>query len=366
VNRSLSLLCAFASLRLCVLSLLLPSPALCRADSSAAANKPTVIVVVGAPGEEEYGKNFQQWGNLWVQAGQKGGANLVTIGLDPTDSAPQRTNSPAQPADRVGQTILSADVGPQATDSPAGPTDLDRLAQALAAQPVESPDELWIVLLGHGTYDAGEAKFNLRGPDLSATNLAVMLKPFKRPLAVINCASASAPFINALSAPGRVIITATRSGSEQNYARFGQYFSETIADPAADLDKDGQTSLLEAFLIASRRVAEFYKTAGRLVTEHALLDDNGDALGTPADWFHGARAVKRAKNGAGLDGLRANQFCLVRSDAERNLPAAIRARRDELELTLVKLRDSKASYSEDDYYQRLEPILVEMAKLSDK
>src|SRR5213075_927990 len=98
----------------------------------------------------------------------------------------------------------------------------------------------------------------------------------------------------------RVIVAAARSGYEQNYARFGQYMAEAIADPTADLDKDGQTSLLEAFLTASRRVAEYYATEGRMVTEHALLDDNGDGFGTPADWFRGIRAVKAAKDGAPL------------------------------------------------------------------
>src|ERR1019366_7106008 len=128
-------------------------------------------------------------------------------------------------------------------------------------------------------YDGHSTKFNLRGPDISATDLAAALKPCLRPLAVIDCASASGPFINALSGPNRVIITATRSGSEVNATRFGGYLAKAIADPAADLDKDGQTSLLEAFLLASRETQQFYREAGRLATEHALLDDNGDGLG---------------------------------------------------------------------------------------
>ncbi|MBU6402371.1 MAG: hypothetical protein KGS61_18795, partial [Verrucomicrobia bacterium] len=212
-------------------------------------------------------------------------------------------------------------------------------------------------------FDGQEAKFNLRGPDLSASDLATWLQPFKRPLAVIDCSSASAPFLNKLSAAGRVIISATRSGYEQNYTRFGEYLAEAIADPRADLDKDGQTSLLEAFLTAARRVAEFYATAGRLATEHALLDDNGDGLGTPADWFRGLHAVKTARDGAALDGLRANQFCLVRNAAEQRMPAAIRAQRDELELAVARLRQAKAKLPQDEYYRRLEPLLVELAKL---
>jgi hypothetical protein len=132
------------------------------------------------------------------------------------------------------------------------------------------------------------------------------------------------------------------------------------------LDKDGQTSLLEAFLIASRRTAEFYDTEGRLATEHPLLDDNGDGLGTPPSWFRGVRATKKAKEGAQLDGVRAHQFHLVQNRAERNLPAELRTRRDELELAIAELRQSKGTLKEDDYYQQLEVMVVEMAQLYEK
>jgi hypothetical protein len=139
-----------------------------------------------------------------------------------------------------------------------------------------------------------------------------------------------------------------------------------LGDLAADLDKDGQTSLLEAFLMASRRVKEFYEEEGRLMTEHALLDDNGDGLGTPPDWFRGIRATKTAKDGAALDGLRAHQFHLVRSETEMKLSAATRARRDELELSIARLRDAKRTMDEEEYYQKLEGLLFELARLYDQ
>ena len=221
-------------------------------------------------------------------------------------------------------------------------------------------------LLGHGTYDGKDSKFNLRGPDITAADLAKLLELFQRPSAVIAAFSASAPFLPKLSAKDRVVITSTRSGHEQNYSRFGEYISGAIADPEADLDKDGQTSLLEAYLIASRRTGEFYETEGRLATEHSLIDDNGDGLGTPADWFRGVRPVKKAKEGAQLDGLRAHQFYLVRNEAERRLSPEVRARRDELELAIGHLRESKATMPEDDYYQKLETLAVEMARLYEK
>jgi hypothetical protein len=160
-----------------------------------------------------------------------------------------------------------------------------------------------------------------------------------------------------------VVISATKSGFEQNYTRFGRYLAETIAEPQADLDKDGQTSLLESFLAASNHTNEFYSAAGRLVTEHALLDDNGDGLGTRADWFRGIRPIQKAEGGASPDGYRAHQFHLVHNEAENKMPAQLRDRRDRLELEVIRLRDAKESFPEDEYYSRLEKLLCEIAQI---
>jgi hypothetical protein len=289
----------------------------------------SLVLVIGAAGEAEYGEQFSHWADLWKQAAAKGGLQTCVIGEDQDNPTNDRT----------------------------------RLLTVLTNEAAKPAGELWLVFIGHGTYDGRAAKFNLRGPDISAAELAAVLKPCRRPLAVIQCASASGPFINALSGPDRVIITATRSGYEVNATRFGGYMAGAIADPAADLDKDGQTSLLEAFLLASREVAQFYKEAGRLATEHPLLDDNGDGLGTPADWFQGVRAVKTAANGKSVDGVRAHQLHLVRSDVEQELSPAARERRDELEKKLSELRSRKETMQADEYYRQLEGILVEIARL---
>jgi len=302
---------------------------LCPASTSSEA--PTVILVVGAAGESEFGTNFLQQADQWQKACQSAAAHLTTIGLSPTNEAP-------------------------AID------DILRLRQILENTPKDGADT-WIVLVGHGTFDGREARFNLRGPDLSASNLVAWLQPFRRRLAIVNTASASAPFLKSLSATNRVVITATRSGNEVNFTRFGSRLAESIASPDADLDQDGQTSLLEAFLSATFQVAEFYKTEGRLATEHALIDDNGDGLGTPGDWFRGLRATKRPRDGGALDGMRAHQMHLVRSTAENELPAAMRARRDQLELEIAALRDRKASFQEDAYYQALEGLLIDLARV---
>jgi hypothetical protein len=218
-------------------------------------------------------------------------------------------------------------------------------------------------MLGHGSFDGREGKFNFTGDDLSSTDLATWLKPFHRTVVVICGFSASGAFLKPLSAPGRIIITATRSGSENNYARLGGYLSQTIADPAADLDKDGQTSLLEAWLAAAQRTAEFYKSEDRLATEHSLLDDNGDGLGTPPDWFQGVRVVKKSTGKQAPDGQRAHQIQLVPSAMEKSLAPELREERDKLEREIARLRETKASQPDNEYYAKLEAILIRLAGL---
>ncbi len=293
-------------------------------------DRQAVMVVLGAEGTAEFGEMFRDWAAQWERAAEQADASFSIIGRD----------------------------------APPAATDRDALqAQLKEAAEVRSDEPLWIVLIGHGTFDSRTARFNLRGPDVAAAQLAAWVEPLQRPLVVINCASASGPFLNRLSGPNRVVVTATKSGFQHNFSRFGGFISAAIGDRAADLDKDDQTSLLEAFLYASAQVAEFYEQENRLATEHALLDDTGDQLGTPADWFRGVRAVRTAKDGATPDGLRANQLCLIRSDREKLLSPQVRVQRDALELKVARLRNQKTQLPEDDYYLRLESLMVALAKL---
>ncbi len=288
-----------------------------------------VVVVVGTPGTPEFGQVFTQSAEAWEAAAKSGEASLTTIGRE----APGETS------------------------------DLKQLEEKLTALAKHESKPLWIVLIGHGTFDGREAKFNLRGEDLSATMLAKWLDGSKRPIAVINTSASSAPYIKALSKENRIVVTATKSGTESSYARFGQYLAEAINSPKADIDQDGTTSLLEAFLSSTKQVKEFYEKEGRVVTEQALVDDNGDGLGTPADFFRGTRAVKPTKDGTEPDGLRAQQWHLVPSEAERNLPDELRQQRDALETKLFALRAKKASMDEEKYFAELELITRALAKI---
>lgn len=296
---------------------------------AAAVDKPVLIVVRGAAGSSDYDPQFGKWCEQWAAAGEKGGAKVIRVLPD------------------AGIIESSRDL----------------VQQAIAKHAKTSPHAMWIVLVGHGTYDGRAAKFNLQGRDLSAADLAAWLAPVKRPIAVVNCSSSSAPFVDRLKSPGRVVITATKSGYELNFSHFGGYMAAAIADPKADLDKDGQTSLLEAYLSASRSTQEWYRTESRLATEQALLDDNGDGRGTPADWFRGVRAVRKAQDNSSVDGLRAHQFHLVPSDRERRMPAELRANRDALELDISKLRDRREELGDAAYFAELEKSAVSLAEL---
>ncbi|MFN0127662.1 MAG: hypothetical protein ACKV19_13355 [Verrucomicrobiales bacterium] len=305
-----------------------------RLDASPpAADQSVFIVVNGAAGEETYADVFAKQVSTWAQTAAAHGGRALLIGQDEAGTNVADTTS-----------------------------DRSRLEQALGTEPKEGNAPLWLILIGHGTFDKKSARFNLRGDDVTATELATWLQPFQRPLAIINTASASAPFLNALSGPGRIVITATRSGNEQNYARFGSSLATALADPTTDLDQDSQVSLLEAFLIASNNVEEFYRTEGRLTTEHALIDDNGDGLGTPASWFRGLRAVKKPRDAAALDGARSHQWLVTPDPAATAQPPEWRLRRDTLEAAVTALREKKDSIPPDDYYQQLESALLELAR----
>lgn len=288
-----------------------------------------ICVIVGASGEPDFAAGFAGAARAWEQAARRGGATCTVIGLEPEETGGDRERMQRWIGERAGG--------------------------AGAA--------VWIVYLGHGTFDGREARLNLRGPDVSAKELATWLETVRRPLIFIHGGSAGAPFIPALSRRERIVITATRSGHEVNYARFGERFANAVANAAADIDRDGQTSVLEAFVTAAQQVQAFYAETGRLATEHALLDDNGDKQGTPAEWFRGTRLQRKPQGATEADGALASLIALVASDEERALTAEQREQRARWERELEALRAKKADLPEDEYYQQLEKIVQELAAI---
>ena len=288
-----------------------------------------VLVVAGLEGDEEYRPAFTESINFWKIACAKADVNCTVLGDAPAAEG-------AEPLrDQLKKRLEENDGTP-----------------------------LWLILIGHGTFDGREAKFNVAGDDFTAKELGQWCKGITGELVVVNTASSSAPFLKELAGPNRTIVTATKSPNEIYFTRFGRFFSEAVTGlPEADLDNDDQVSILEAYLYASNSVRDFYEQSGRLATEHALIDDNGDGLGTRSEWFEGATAVKTAKSGAEPDGLRAMQQVLVKNELEKRFPPQLRERRDELERKVRTLRRKKSSMEETEYYRRLELLLRDLAEI---
>ncbi|MDF1657176.1 MAG: hypothetical protein P1U58_06160 [Verrucomicrobiales bacterium] len=309
-----------------LLAFLLTFPALFHATAKEPSLR--IITVVGTGGTDTYEKIFIESAERWKKAADLGGAEFTLIGVGEEE--------------------------PETSDH-----DLFQDAVKTATEP-----ELWIVLIGHGSFDSRTVKFNLRGPDFTDKDLADWLKPYPGDLAVINTASSSGSFIRTLSGPNRTIITATKNEAEVFYTRFGDYFSTAISGiKDADLDNDNQVSLLESFLYASHETAKFYEDAGRLATEHAMIDDNGDTLGSRMEWFDGTTATQMAAKEAKPDGDLSAQKVLVRNEFERRLSPEQRTERDQLERAVKTLRRQKNSLDEDTYYGQLEPLLLKLAQL---
>ena len=283
-----------------------------------------VLIVCSHPGTDEYQKPIAESADLWAEISREGGTEPALLGR-------------------------------------AGGARLEEVGTALAET---SPDaELWLVLLGHGSFDGKRARFNLRDEDLTDRALAEHLEGRTGTTVVLNTTAASAPFLATLSGENRVILTATKSGEQANLTRLGRHLAETFRSPTADRDQDGQVSLLEAFLGGAAAVTEDYETEGFLATEHALLDDNGDGQGTRSEWFVGLDPQHKPKGAKRTDGQRAHQLHLLPSELERRLTPEQRTRRDELETQVHALRARRKDLAEEVYYNKLESILLQLSEI---
>jgi hypothetical protein len=217
-------------------------------------------------------------------------------------------------------------------------------------------DQLLVFLVGHGTTSDGEdAKFNLVGPDLSATEWADLIKPLPGRVVFVNTTSASFPFLRKLAARGRVVMTATDSSAQQFETVFPEFFVKAFDDGGADLDKSGRVSLWEAFTFASAGVRGWFEQKGQLPTERPLLDDTGGGIG------------REAQN-PGVDGALARVTYLA-PDVVLALPtdagqAVLVKRRADLEQQLEELKARKETTPPDQYDAELEKLLVEIARIS--
>ena len=304
---------------------------LCPLSASLAQTR--LVVISGLGGEPKYVQTFHSWSASLVDAARTrygvADSSISWLAEDPS-KAPGR-------------------IAAKSTKE-----NIERTLDGLATR-MRAAEQLVVVLIGHGSMQAADARLTLPGPDLSAADLArVLAKHGTRRIAVVVAASSSGDFVQALSAPNRVVITATKSGFERNESIFGQHFVAALAGDGADGDKDGRVSLLEAFTFASREVRRLYEQENRLLTEHALLDDNGDRSGS-------------AEPGtSGKDGGVARSFFLTgntAATAASNDPRAVALLREKeaLESKIEALKARKDAMDAKAYEAELERLLVDLA-----
>lgn len=290
-----------------------------------------LLVVSGLGGEPRFAKQFFEWGCTLVDAAARLGvpdSHVVFLAEDPS-------------------------LDPRRIDGRSTRDEVARVVRGLATR--ATPDALvMIVLLGHGS-DRGDPRVSLPGPDLSARELADLLSalPAQR-VVVVNTASASGGFVPALSARGRVVVTATKSGFEQNHATFGRHFVEAFTGTTADADKDERVSLLEAFRYARQAVRRAYDSEQQLLTEHAILDDNGDGAGS-----------EEPDAAAGDGALAAAVFLAAAPPAVAATDPELRGllqRKGTLERQIADLGSRRSTMSADEYDRQLEALLVELAQ----
>jgi hypothetical protein len=279
----------------------------------------------------------------------------VTIaGLGGEPDYEQRFTSLAQEIDKLVQSNSDSKVttlyGPKATKAQI------QAALGQIAKEAKPADALVVMMIGHGGYDGFEYKINLPGPDLSGVELASLLDriPATRQL-VVNMTSASGGSRAALEKQGRVVITATKSGTEKNATVFARYWVEALRDPAADTDKNETVTALEAFNYANEKTAQFYESQKRLATEHPTLEDTGQG--------DGARKPS-PENG---QGLLASRFTLLRLGSTQLAATtpekkALLEKREELEQAIDKLKYDKAALPPDEYKKQLADLLLQLAK----
>jgi len=322
-------------------ALALPGVAQAAATNVAqAAGESYLLIVTGLGGEPAYKERFHQ----------------QSIAL--LDAASSRYGLPD---DHVIYLAEDPELDPERTTDRSTKDNVVKALETFSAR-VRPGDQLYMVFIGHGSFRSGESRLNLQGPDLTATELAMLLEPFSTQQVVfVNTASASGGFVKALSGKNRVVVTATKSGMERNETVFGGYFVEAYESGGADVNKDERVSVYEAFDYARRQVGRFYEENNRLMTEHAILDDNGDGAGT-----HDAEKSKNPADGS----LAAGAFLMGADAAGEGLGAgvddpelaALYEEMRALESRVEVLKQQKDAMSSDLYFEELEKLLVELAK----
>jgi len=281
---------------------------------------------------------------------------VAGLGGDPVFD--QRFDGLAKELDKLVRTTPDAKV----TTLSGAQSVKDRIREALAdaAKNGKPEDTLIVTLIGHGNFDGQDYKVNISGADMTAAELAEWMDrvPAQKQ-AVINTTSSSGGSIDMLRRDNRVIVAATKTGSERLAPQFARFWVEAMRNPEADTDKNEVVSVLEAYRFADRKTVGFYETQKRLATEHAMLEDTGKGAGVRAP---------APDNG---HGLLAGQTTLVRfgslqQAAKSPEKQALLKQREEVEAKIEKLKYEKAAISVADYRKQLGALLLQLAKVQEE
>ena len=303
--------------------------------ASALAAQTHLVIVSGLGGERKYSEEFR------------------TLSQSLADAAVKRFGIPPSDVLWFGEDSVSKQ---PYFSGPSTKANVERALTQLAAKS-GAGDQIVVVLIGHGSGDGENSKISIPGPDLSAADFARLLGQFRsQRLAFLDMTSASGDMLPVLSAPNRVVITATKSSFERNESHFAQFFIDALSKDVADTDKDGRVSLLEAFTYATAETKRLYETDSRLQTEHAQLDDAGAKAGVAEP---DGRTTGLLARRFFLDGGRVASLAGGTSDPQL---AALYKDKFALEDQINQLRGRKASMSEDAYDDALEALLVQLAR----
>jgi hypothetical protein len=281
-----------------------------------------LILITGVSGDQEHATQFQGWATAILDSAKKSGLPDANVNY----LAEQTERDPARIRARSTR---------------------DNVMKALSDTAAKSKpgDDVFVVLIGHGSAEGREAAaFNLPGPDLTLAEWGKLLDRFAEQRVVfVNTASSSGAFVEPLKKTGRTIMTATRTGGERNETRFPQYFVEAISSDAADRDRSGRVSMLEAFEYAQTKVKEAYEQGGHILTEHAVLEDGaqGKLAGTQFIAPDKARAA-------------------IAQTADPELRALLQQQSD-LERQVAALRVKKDAMPPAEYEKQLEQLLTDLA-----
>lgn len=233
-----------------------------------------------------------------------------------------------------------------------------RETMGAVAHDAKPDDSFALILIGHGSFDGTEYKFNLLGPDITGAEMAELCDHIAaRRQLIVDTTSASGGAVQAFEKPGRAVIAATKSGTEKNATVFARYWVEALQDPSTDTDKSDSINALEAFSYATKKTAAFYDSQKRLATEHAVFNDTG--TGEP---------VREPGDG---QGQLLRSFTLLRlgtSQQAANDPAkrTLVEKKEELEQRIDTLKYQKAAMDPADYKKQITDALLELAKVQEE